>query len=150
MAKNIRLISIAVASFVFMTACAVGPTSRTVDGKWEVSENICSSDPKSPDLGDMRSEIRQNKSDTSGERKIRFYHLDRTILSLNEKFNYRSRVGDLTIYQNSDGNPIVETRKVRNNREVNKGVKQAVEDFFKNDSSIDGKTALSFCLFRGQ
>jgi len=134
-----------------LAGCAgSGPTSRSIDGDWSVSENICSSDPAQPDLSDMRSEIRQKTNGTSADRTFAIFHLDKTIVTLENTFSRNSVAGTLTTYENSPNNPILETKKARNSTEINNGIKQAVVDFFKDDAKIDGKKATSFCLFRGQ
>jgi len=135
---------------VILVSCVSGPTTRTVDGQWDVSTNICSSDPKNADLGDMRSEIRKKQVGISWERIITMSHLEKTIFVLNTKITGRSNQGDITTYENSPANPAIETREIKNNREVNNSLKQAIEDFFEDDPTIDGKDAISACLFRGQ
>ncbi len=136
---------------VLAVACSAGPTKRYVDGKWQVSENICSSDPSQADLGDMRSEIRQHLAyETSYTRRITFFYLDRTILDVTQKFNSSSGTGEMKLYANSAANPVAEIIKIQNTRELNNIMESGVEQFFSNDSNIDGKAAHSFCLYRGQ
>lgn len=135
---------------VAISGCSAGPSSRTTDGKWDVSENICSSDPDNPDLGDMRSEIRQYAGATTGERQVAMFHRDRRILRLTQKFNHRHSSGNLVVYENSPENSVVEEASIRNIREVNNDIDRALVEFFEDDPSIDGENAKSFCLYRGQ
>lgn len=148
--KKLRLILLMTVLSVTIAACASGPTSRSVEGEWEVSRNICSSNPKQPDLGDMRSEIRQKLVGISYERIITVGHLEKTILVLNSKISGRSYIGEMETYENSAENGVKGTRTLKNNREVNKNFEQAIEDFFKDDPTVNGEEAVSFCLFRGQ
>ena len=134
-----------------VVACSLGPTKRYTDGKWNVSENICSSNPDKPNLGDMRSEIRSHASyETSFERKITFFYLDRTILDVTQNINRTSRSGEMVLYEDSSDNPVVKTVKFFNTRELNNAIKDGMEDFFANNPTIDGSDVESFCLYRGQ
>ncbi len=136
---------------MMLMACGVGPTKRYVDGKWDVSENVCSSDPSQPELGDMRSEIRQYLAyETSYSRKIKIFYLDKTILDVSEKFNSSNGVGEMKLYENTAANQLADTIKIQNNRELNNTIRSGIEQFFSSDPKIDGKAANSFCLYRGQ
>lgn len=142
----------AILAILFLTACSAGPTKRYVDGKWNVSENICSSDPAQPELGDIRSEIRQSEvHQFSFERKLTFFHLDNTILDVTQKFSRGGdKSGNMKLYDNSSANTLVREAEIRNTRELNNMIDSGFEEFFANDPNIDGKDARSFCLFRGQ
>lgn len=136
---------------IFAMACSAGPTKRYVDGQWNVSENICSSNPDQSDLGDMRSEVRGKESyEMSFDRKITIFYLDRTILDVSQKFNRSGSSGEMMLYENSSTNPIVGTIKILNTRELNNTIESGIEKYFANDPNIDGNDANSFCLYRGQ
>ncbi len=151
MRLNIHFALAVLLTVISVTACSAGPTKRYVDGLWKVSENICSSDPDKPDLGDMRSVIRQNESyQTSFERKITMYYLDRTILDISQKFTRGGKSGEMKLFENSSTNSVVRTIKILNTRELNNLFKSGIEEFFADSPNVDGKDAKSFCLFRGQ
>lgn len=138
-------------AMIFLTACGAGPTKRYVDGSWDVSENICSSDPSKPDLVDMRSEIRKKQAyQTSLDQKISIFYLDKTILIVSANYTRAGFTGNAEYYENSTANSVIKTNDLRNNRELNNAIDSGIKLFFENDSNIDGKEAKSFCLFRGQ
>ncbi|ASJ73305.1 hypothetical protein IMCC3135_16115 [Granulosicoccus antarcticus IMCC3135] len=99
----------------------------------------------------MRSEFRKYESyQSSFDRKIAIFYLDRTILNVSQKFNRSGSSGEMFLYENSAANPVIETIKILNTRELNNTIKSGIENFFANDPTIDGKDAESFCLYRGQ
>ncbi len=147
-----RISAIALIVIIFLiTGCGTGPTKRSVDGDWSVSENVCSTDPDQPDKGDIRSEIRTRSNGTNAQRVVFFYYLDKTILELKNNFTSpTASTGELTVYENTPDNEVKRTQKARNLKENNQGIKEAVVEFFENDPNVDGSKAISFCLYRGQ
>lgn len=139
-------------ALLFLTAagCGAGPTKRSVDGDWSVSENICSTDPAEPEKGDIRSEIRTRSNGTNAQRVVSIYYLDKTILQLKNNLTASGMTGDITLYENTPENVVKRTQQARNIREINGGIKSGVLEFFENDPSVDGSKASSFCLYRGQ
>lgn len=133
-----------------LVACS-GPTKRFVDGKWAVSENICSSDPDQPELGDMRSEIRQSQTyQTNYERRFNFYHNDRSIMEASQRFDRTNTEGQIKYYENSPENSVSRTVKFNTTPELNKAMSEGFVAYFKDDPRIDARDAHSGCLFRGQ
>ena len=151
MNRNIYLAVAAAVTANYLLACSAGPTKQYVDGKWNVSENICSSDPDRPELGDMRSVIRSHESyQTSFDRQISIFYTDRTVLDVTQKFTRGSQAGEMKLYENTTQNPIIKTTKISNSRELNNAIETGIEEFFSNDPTIDGSDAKSFCLYRSQ
>lgn len=139
------------AAFTLSGCAGTGPTKRYVEGAWNVSENICTSDPDQPDKGDMTSIIRVNSNDsTNAQRKVKIAYLDKTILELDNNFNRSGVTGEMTTYNNSTENDVKSVKRAINRNEINAGIAQAFEEFFADDPAIDGKRANSFCLYRGQ
>lgn len=137
-------------SLLLVVGCGAGPTKRSVDGAWSVSENICSTDPNNSEKGDIRSDIRTKSNGLNAQRIVSIYYLNKTILKLNNNATPSGITGKMTVYENTPENSVIRTQEARNIKEINNGLKKAVVDFFENDPDVDGTEASSFCLYRGQ
>lgn len=149
---KLPIAAFSVALVVFVSACGAGPTSRHVDGKWDVSINICSTDPKAaPDRGDIRSEIRKHVTGNNRAESIAtFTYLNRKVARLHQRLNTSSRSISVTRYRNTANNSEIDTMTFASVHDANKHFKEAFHRFFRNEPNLDSDKALSFCLYRGQ
>ena len=149
--SSLKFTTLFLCSAVFISACSAAPTKRYYDDGWTVSENICTSDPGQPDLNDMRSIIKQKETyQTAFEREISMFHRERQILIVTQKFSRAGSDGEITLFENSEANDSVATKKINHTRELNNEIEASLESFFEQDPEIDWKEAESFCLYRGQ
>jgi len=133
-----------------LSACATPPTKTYLDGKWNVAENLCASNPEQEDLNDMRSVIkRYSEHDMANNIEMSMYHLDKTIFDLSLRFTRSGGSGTFTSYENSSSNKQIKVSQVKSLNKLSTWADEAMDDFFAKDSKINANEAHSSCLYRG-